>query len=346
MVENDLKSFAKSLGATQSELLDSIRSVTDFVYRHYGPRKVTKDDLFQDVMLVLLGKLEDSTFPPDYIPYPAPYRIWRRPVPRGYFPWPPHPFSKWVYVVARNRIFEASRKNRRLKLLTNKTIRNLERKQQIRLPQTANLDQLNELIVKEDSSRLRSELANLPDDLKNLVSLVYLRGFRVRDVASQLMISESVVHRLLHRAVKSLASRLSDVAESPQSTVFRSTLPALEVAISAPRESVDFWLTEPPPLRVNKATELWMQIRAGMPFLSKGVVTLCAYMFSTDADILPRYQDCKVLSNQESDSICFQLTPRVEKQVEITLSLYLKANMLLIEDRELAIPVLSESSVV
>jgi hypothetical protein len=65
-------------------------------------------------------------------------------------------------------------------------------------------------------------------------------------------------------------------------------------------------------------------------------------MFSNEINISPRYQDLLLWRERESEPIYFKLTPREDGFLNVVLSLYIKANMLLVEEREFTIPVFSE----
>lgn len=348
-MENDLKSFAKSLGTTQPELLDYIRTVTDYVYRSYTSKRETDDDLYQEVMVVLLRKLKDPTFPPDYIRYQEPLSFLRTRLPSGYFPWPSHLFLNWVYSVARNQIRNGYRRKRRVGILSNRSIKRLERNQEIQFPFTRTSSQLDELIAKDEIalvlSKLASELPRLSVNLREIASLRYFHGLAFREIASVLATDERVVRKLVRKVDDRIKTRLAGVVEPELSRLAQTAIPRLEFASAAPEGSVDLWLDQTPPLRINQGSNLWVQVSSGsIPFRTTNrVVKICAYMFSSGANIYPRYQDLELWSDRVSDPICYKLTPNESGLVEVNLSLYLKRNMHLVEEHEFSIEVLSET---
>ena len=109
---------------------------------------------------------------------------------------PSLPFTAWVFGIARYKLIDAYRKERRRAFVP------LDE-----APELFAHDEAEAATARRDVSKL---LARLPDAKRRLVEAVKLDGQSVADTAAATGLSESAVKVNVHRAVKSLGAGLND----------------------------------------------------------------------------------------------------------------------------------------
>ena len=126
------------------------------------------EDLTQDIALQIIIALNKNTIPTS--------------------------FSAWVWQIARNRYSVwAKEKHSRNESVTGSDIGDYQIEDE-----SENI--LDEMIHTEQMALLRRELAFIKSDYRNIVVAYYIENKSVRDIASSLSISISVVQQRLHRA--------------------------------------------------------------------------------------------------------------------------------------------------
>jgi len=109
---------------------------------------------------------------------------------------PSQPLTAWVYGIARYKLIDEFRRNKR--------------RAQVPLEEAENLfahDEREELTARRDVEKL---LAKLPDAKRALVRAIKLDGASVADTAAKSGQSESAVKVSVHRAIKSLGEEVRD----------------------------------------------------------------------------------------------------------------------------------------
>ncbi len=107
---------------------------------------------------------------------------------------PARPFTAWVYGIARYKLIDVFRRERR--------------RQTVPLDAAGDLfaaDETEEAGVKRDVEKL---LAKLPEAKRNLVRAVKLEGESIADTAARTGLSETSVKVTVHRALKALNDQL------------------------------------------------------------------------------------------------------------------------------------------
>jgi RNA polymerase sigma factor (sigma-70 family) len=344
MANIDFQSFAKRLGASPSQLLFDIRRATDLAYKRYSSNMGTEDDLFQEVMVVLLEKLKDPTFPADYLDYQEPLVVWGRTLFGFHFGLQPsRNITGWVYVVARNKLWARYRKLRRTSTLSNRSIQRLERTQQLRFLHVRKPSELEQLIEDDEMevivSHMGVAIAALPEKTRQVAYSRFFRGLTAREISSELSISPNRVLYLVRKIESELHEKLLSMP-------VRKTAKSAELEVSTGEErKVDVWITQRPPLSLRQSAVVWMQIglNDSRSDVRKSMVRLSAYLYSSDATIQPRCQEIELWSDEETKPVSFLLTPTADGIIKVNLSLYVKANMLLVEERLISVPVLEAS---
>lgn len=106
----------------------------------------------------------------------------------------PNNFSAWIWQIARNRYSVwAKEKHNRNESVTDKDVYDCE-------IEDTNENISDELIHSEQMALLRRELAFIKSDYRNIVVAYYIENKSIRDIASALSLSESVVKQRLFRA--------------------------------------------------------------------------------------------------------------------------------------------------
>ena len=128
---------------------------------------IEAEDLTQDIALQIITALNKGTIPTS--------------------------FSAWIWQIARNRYSVwAKEKHNRNESVTGSDIGDYEIEDE-----SENI--LDEMIHTEQMALLRRELAFIKSDYRNIVVAYYIENKSVRDIASALSISISVVQQRLHR---------------------------------------------------------------------------------------------------------------------------------------------------
>ena len=107
---------------------------------------------------------------------------------------PARPFTAWVYGIARYKLIDVFRREKR--------------RQTVPLDTAGDLfaaDETEEAGVKRDVEKL---LAKLPEAKRNLVRAVKLEGESIADTAARTGLSETSVKVTVHRALKALTEQL------------------------------------------------------------------------------------------------------------------------------------------
>jgi RNA polymerase sigma-70 factor, ECF subfamily len=109
---------------------------------------------------------------------------------------PDRPFSRWLFVIARNASFDAMRRRRRSVML---------------VPESGDVVAGPEewALRNEESERVREALEALPEHYRKVLDLYYVSGLRYREIAVALGIPLGTVKTYIARAKR----RLRDVLE-------------------------------------------------------------------------------------------------------------------------------------
>jgi RNA polymerase sigma-70 factor (ECF subfamily) len=112
---------------------------------------------------------------------------------------PDRPFSRWLFVIARNASFDAVRRRRRSAAL---------------VPASGEvvLGPEEWALRNEESDRVRQALEELPDHYRKVLDLYYVTGLRYREIAVALGIPLGTVKTYIARAKR----RLRDVLENDE----------------------------------------------------------------------------------------------------------------------------------
>lgn len=112
---------------------------------------------------------------------------------------PDRPFSRWLFVIARNASFDAMRRRRRSVML---------------VPEGGDVVVGPEewALRNEEAERIREALEALPEHYRKVLDLYYVSGLRYREIAVALGIPLGTVKTYIARAKR----RLRDVLESDE----------------------------------------------------------------------------------------------------------------------------------
>jgi RNA polymerase sigma-70 factor, ECF subfamily len=113
---------------------------------------------------------------------------------------PALPFTAWVHGIARYKLIDAWRRNKRRATVALEDA-----------PELFALDAAEALSVKRDVEKL---LAKLPVDKRELVRAVKLEGRSIAEEAKTRGVSETVIKVTVHRAVKSMSEQLRGGSEN------------------------------------------------------------------------------------------------------------------------------------
>ncbi len=105
----------------------------------------------------------------------------------------------WLYKIARNNLTDHWRRKKTLALNEDGALSIVDEKP----PHDEVLDK------KEQYRRIIKALANLPHEMKSVVSLRFLQGYSVRETSEALELSEANVRVIQYRALKKLKGVLS-----------------------------------------------------------------------------------------------------------------------------------------
>ena len=108
---------------------------------------------------------------------------------------PDRPFSRWLFVIARNASLDALRRRRRVA-------------GPVAVSESEGVAGPEELLLRnEDALRLRGALADLPDNYRRSLELYYFAGLRYREIADDLGIPIGTVKTYIARAKRRLRDR-------------------------------------------------------------------------------------------------------------------------------------------
>jgi len=117
---------------------------------------------------------------------------------------PSRPFRPWLYRIARNRIFDELRKNRRWHIFHLNTSPEQDFPLQIGELPDPTLSPRETLNRNELCKSLLKGLNELDSRSREMLILRYLQGLPVREVSEIMGIPEGTIHSGTHRALKSL----------------------------------------------------------------------------------------------------------------------------------------------
>ncbi|MGQ0627635.1 MAG: sigma-70 family RNA polymerase sigma factor [Phycisphaerales bacterium] len=141
------------------------------------------DDLFQETMLVAWRRLED-------------YDTAR-------------PFGPWLRGIASNLVLEHRRKTGRAGLCCEpEVLESLE-------SQFATMNRMEGDTFRERAEKLRSCLSRLPEKLRDVVELAYVRGLLLRQIAEALDAGEEAVKKRIQRAREALIECFQSARTDP-----------------------------------------------------------------------------------------------------------------------------------
>ena len=119
-------------------------------------------------------------------------------------------FRPWLYTIATNAAIDATRRNKRNKLVSLDSPSNSgsqdESVQMANLIESDELDPLESMSQEERASMVRKALQDLPESLMAVVQLVYYQGLKYREAAEVLNLPVGTVKSRLHSAIAKLTS--------------------------------------------------------------------------------------------------------------------------------------------
>jgi RNA polymerase sigma-70 factor (ECF subfamily) len=113
----------------------------------------------------------------------------------------------WLYAIATNKAIDAQRRNRRHRLASLDQINGRHEDELGTLMDLVSSSEPDPVdVVEGDESQrwVRDEIADLPDHLRSVISLVYFQGMKYREAAEALSIPVGTVKSRLHAAVLKL----------------------------------------------------------------------------------------------------------------------------------------------
>jgi len=162
--------------AALGELYDRYEArIYGYIYRRTGDQ-VLAEDLTAQVFLKMLESIRDQ-------------KAWRS------------SFSGWLYRIAHNLVVDTYRRKGRHGAVDLEDV-----------PQTAAESQNPEETVEQtlDAERLRSAIRRLTDEQAEVVSLRFLEGYSIAEVAGMMNRTEGAIKALQYRAVATLRTLLYD----------------------------------------------------------------------------------------------------------------------------------------
>ena len=211
---------------------------------------IEAEDLTQDIALQIITALNKGTIPTS--------------------------FSAWVWQIARNRYSVwAKEKHSRNESVTGSDISDYEIEDECE-------NILDEMIHTEQMALLRRELAFIKSDYRNIVVAYYIENKSVRDIASFLSISISVVQQRLHRARiilkegMNMAREFGKLSYNPENIAF--WVNGLHGANGEPGIYVSRSLSKNIMLAAYRtpatAEELAMEVGVALPYMEEELSTL------------------------------------------------------------------------
>ncbi len=162
--------------AALGELYDRYEAkIYGYIYRRTGDQ-ILAEDLTAQVFLKMLESIRDQ-------------KAWRS------------SFSGWLYRIAHNLVVDTYRRKGRHGAVDLEDV-----------PQTAAESQNPEETVEQtlDAERLRSAIRRLTDEQAEVVSLRFLEGYSIAEVAGMMNRTEGAIKALQYRAVATLRTLLYD----------------------------------------------------------------------------------------------------------------------------------------
>jgi RNA polymerase sigma-70 factor (ECF subfamily) len=123
----------------------------------------------------------------------------------------------WLYTVATNQAIDIQRRNRRHRLVSLDRVSRAEHQELgtlINLLKSRETDPSDRLDENEREQWIRQAVADLPEQLRTAVGLVYFRGLKYREAADELSVPVGTVKSRIHSAVK----RLGEAWDATQTT--------------------------------------------------------------------------------------------------------------------------------
>jgi RNA polymerase sigma-70 factor (ECF subfamily) len=112
------------------------------------------------------------------------------------------PFSRWIFVIARNAALDSLRRRKRSATLVAETP-----------PELDDVVSPEDLVLQNDeASRVHAALASLPPRYRDALELYYLRDMRYRDIAVALDVPIGTVKTFISRAKRRLRDDLIEAA--------------------------------------------------------------------------------------------------------------------------------------
>lgn len=124
----------------------------------------------------------------------------------------------WLYTVATNQAIDIQRRNRRHRLVSldrPNRVQNDELGALVDLLSSEEADPGDGLEHAERKEWVRKAVAELPEQLRSAVGLVYFRGLKYREAADELSVPVGTVKSRLHSAVKRLGEAWKAAQPSP-----------------------------------------------------------------------------------------------------------------------------------
>ena len=211
---------------------------------------IEAEDLTQDIALQIITALNKGTIPTS--------------------------FSAWIWQIARNRYSVwAKEKHNRNESVTDSDISDYEIEDE-----SENI--LDGMVCTEQMALLRRELAFIKSDYRNIVVSYYIENNSVRDIASLLSISISVVQQRLHRARiilkegMNMAREFGKLSYNPENIAF--WVNGLHGANGEPGIYVSRSLSKNIMLAAYRtpatAEELAMEVGVALPYMEEELSTL------------------------------------------------------------------------
>lgn len=111
---------------------------------------------------------------------------------------PDRPFSRWLFVIARNASLDAIRRRRRAAVYV---------ESEERQPAAAGPEEL--ALQSDEASRVHAALGSLPPKYRDVLELYYISGLRYREIALALGIPIGTVKTYISRAKRRLRDELT-----------------------------------------------------------------------------------------------------------------------------------------
>jgi RNA polymerase sigma-70 factor (ECF subfamily) len=124
----------------------------------------------------------------------------------------------WLYTVATNQAIDIQRRNRRHRLVSLDRVSRAEHQELgtlINLLKSRETDPSDRLDENEREQWIRQAVADLPEQLRTAVRMVYFRGLKYREAADELSVPVGTVKSRIHSAVKRLGEAWDATQSAP-----------------------------------------------------------------------------------------------------------------------------------